>query len=163
VRVDLDPRVDVGATEFRARYQFLTEVNALREHLQRAVNRAESLDRESKKISKILAPNDDDDEAVRAALADLADGLASAKEPLAGRRSFRDPTLLTRASRLFTELSGDNVRQGTLHGPTDVQRARLTQLSTEADKAIAELEATINMSVPEINRMLQEKGPLQLK
>ena len=100
---------------------------------------------------------------MRAALKDLEDAVAAAKEPLAGKRSFRNPTLLTRASQLLTELSGDNVRPGTLHGPTGVQRARLTQLSTEADEAIAELEATINMSVPEINRMLQEKGPLQLK
>ncbi len=169
VRVDVDPRVDVGATEFRARYQFLTEVNALRARLQRAVNRADSLERDSKKISEFLATDDDeeddDDDAkdVRAALADLAKDVASAKEPLAGTRSFRDPTLSTRASRMFTELSGDGVRQGTLHGPTELQRARLSQLNVETDKAIAELEATINMSVPEINRMLKEKGPLQLK
>ena len=49
VRVDVDPRMDIGATEFRARYQFLAEVNALRERLQRAVNRADSLEREAKK------------------------------------------------------------------------------------------------------------------
>jgi len=144
----------------------LTEVNALRERLQRAVNRADDLARESRKISEILSPPDDDDDNddgdVRAALADLAQAVAAAKEPLAGRRSFRDPTFSTRASRLFTELSGDNVRQGTLHGPTDVQRARLTQLSTEADKAIAELEATINNAVPRINEMLKAKGPLQI-
>lgn len=162
VRVDLDPRVDVEATEFRQRYRFLTDVNALRERLQRAVNRAESLDRESKKISEILVPDDDDDEAVRAALADLAEALTSAKEPLAGRRSFRDPTLLTRASRLFAEVGGDKVRQGTLHGPTEVQRSRLSQLNTEADEAIAELEATIDNAVPRINEMLKAKGPLQL-
>jgi len=154
--------VDVEATEFRQRYQFLTDVNALRERLQRAVNRAESLDRESKKISEILVPDDDDDEAVRAALADLAEALTSAQEPLAGRRSFRDPTLLARASRLFTELGGDKVRQGTLHGPTEVQRSRLSQLNAEADEAIAELEATIDNAVPQINEMLKAKGPLQL-
>ena len=157
--VDVDPRMDIGATEFRARYQFLAEVNALRERLQLAVNRADSLEREAQKISEIL---DADDDKVRTALKDLEDDVAAAKEPLAGRRSFRDPTLLTRATRLFTELSGDNVQQGTLHGPTEVQRARLTHLNPEADEAIAELEAAINMSVPEINRMLQEKGPLRL-
>ena len=160
VRVDVDPRMDIGAPEFRARYQFLVEVNALRERVQRAVNRADSLEREANKISEILEAGDED---VRTALKDLEDAVAAAKEPLAGTRSSRDPTFSTRATRLFTELSGDNVRQGTLHGPTEVQRARLTDLNTEADEAIAELEAAINTSVPEINRMLQEKGPLQLK
>lgn len=158
VNVVLDGRTDVTPAEFRERFVFLSELNALRERVQRAANRAETLEREASALLELLESETDGD--VRDALNRLVEQVAAARESLAGRRSFRDPTLRSQASRLFRELSGDDVRQGTLRGPTPVQRRRLTQLSEAADEMIAALETIVNGWLPEINRMLREKGEL---
>ena len=150
--------MDVGDDEFRERYQFLSELNALRERIQRTVERADELSRESKNVESLLA-NDEDAQRV---LAELNDAVTAGKEPLAGRRSFRNPTLSTQASRLFNELSGNEVQQGTLHGPTAVQRTRLTELAREAEQAMQELQAAINAAVPRMNELLRS-GELTVK
>lgn len=156
VDVVLDSRTDVTEGEFRERFRFLTEVNALRERLQRAANRADSLEQEASALLEVF--DDESGDEIRNALDGLVEQLVAAKEPLEERRSFRNPSLSGQASRLFRELSGDDVRQGTLHGPTPVQRSRLTRLVSEADEAISALETTVNGELPEINDMLRARG-----
>ena len=78
-------------------------------------------------------------------------------------RAFAIRIFLARTSRLFGELSGDAVRQGTLHAPTSTQRNRLAELMTEADKAIAAWNAIVDEALPSLNEQLETRGPLRLE
>ena len=160
--VRLDPRLGLNESEFQRRFAFMSQVNELRERLQEKVSSAQALGGEVEKLEAIFDP--EADEPLRDALTELREVMDAATKPIGGGRpSFRNPNLLGRASRLFGELSGDDVRQGSLHGPTPVQEQRLTKMEREADAAIAKLDTTRDEWIPRINAMLAERGPLSLK
>ena len=164
--VGLDPRLDdvdaIYDGELRERFGFQKEGNALRERLGGEVARAQKL---SDTIAKLEALFEEpEDAALREALKGFETELSEARKTIGGERaSFRNPNLLARASRLFGELGGDAVRQGTLHAPTSTQRDRLAALTTEADKAIAALNAIVDEALPSLNEQLEARGPLRLE
>ncbi|TDI43573.1 MAG: hypothetical protein E2P02_11155 [Acidobacteria bacterium] len=161
--VVLDPRLaeDIGTAELGERFAFQNESNVLRERLGGEVARAQKLSDTIAKLEALL--EDPEDAALREALKGFETELAEARKAIGGGpRSFRNPNLLSRASRLFGELSGDAVRQGTLHAPTTTQRRRLAEIMTEADKAIAALHAIVDEALPSLNERLTARGPLRL-
>jgi len=76
--------------------------------------------------------------------------------------SFRDPSLAVQARSLFGELEGTEVQQGTLHGPTPVQRERLRILEARAQEALQGAEETIRTSLEELNSKLERLGPMRI-
>ena len=144
VDVVLDPRLELEAGELEDRYTFLKRVNALRSRIERTVARTASLG--------------EDVDALRDRLAELAESAADLTKPLDGDEEpgSRDPGLSVLATRLFSELDGDDVRQGTLYGPTPVQQGRLARLASSAEEAIARFEAFLESSLPPINETLGE-------
>ena len=80
-------------------------------------------------------------------------------EQLAGvedTSSFSNPSLLTQAGRLFRELDGDLVQQGTLSGPTSLQRQQLDSLKQKVDEQIRLLNQLLEVKVPDLNRRIEE-------
>ena len=50
-----------------------------------------------------------------------------------------------------------------MHAPTSTQRNRLAELVTEADNAIAALNAVVDEALPSLNEQLKTRGPLRLE
>ncbi len=159
----LDPRLSIPPEELERRFAFLTRVNVLRDRLQKALERVEALRKDTKAIASLLG--DSASEELRDDLTSFRDTLKDATKPIGGgtRRSFRNPDLMARTSRLFGELDGDAVRQGTLHGPTASQEARLGELEGEAARALETLDESISAKLPELNERLEVFGPLRLR
>ncbi len=159
--VRMDERLDINAAESRERYDFLVEANELRSKLNDAVQDTENLIADAAKLQALFS-GEASGELVDA-LEGLDEALGEAARPIGGGRpSFRNPTLLTRVSRLTSELSGSEVTQGSLHGPTAAQRRQLGLLTARADEALAALEDVTRRSLAEVNRLLGERGPLRL-
>ena len=55
------------------------------------------------------------------------------------------------AGRLFGELDGDEVRQGTFGGPTAVQQARMEAIDRQLDEQVEALNRVIDTSIPALN------------
>lgn len=69
--------------------------------------------------------------------------------------SFRNPSLQRQVGRLFSEIDGDAVRQGTLDGPTETQKARLAALEAKAESILGRSEQLIQISVPKLNQRIE--------
>jgi len=159
--VVLDPRAAVSGTEFRSRYDFLVEIDTLREALQTAVDRSEGLASRATSLSEVLTGEEYAE--VRQALDRFSQDVeAQARSLGGGRPSFRNPTLLARASRMFSELSGNDATQGSLHPPSEMQRRQLGMLSAEARSGMDGLDAAVERSVREVNELLAALGPFRL-
>ena len=95
---------------------------------------------------------------------DLSEAVTSSARKLGGGRpSFRNPSLSARAGRQFSELSGDDVRQGSLYPPTPVQRQRYTALELRAGEAMAALERETASALAEVNALLEAVGTYQIR
>jgi hypothetical protein len=57
--------------------------------------------------------------------------------------------------RLFSEIDGDAVRQGTMDGPTESQRARLTALKAKAEAEFERLDQLVEVSIPQLNQKIE--------
>jgi hypothetical protein len=57
--------------------------------------------------------------------------------------------------RLFSEIDGDAVRQGTMDGPTKSQRARLSVLETKAKSEFERLQQLVEVSIPQFNKEIE--------
>ena len=79
-------------------------------------------------------------------------------------RSSTGQSLRSRASRLFTNLDGrvftpfgrNAVRQGTLSGPTLVQRERLASLTRQLDEQLESLNRLSQTAVSDLDRQMNE-------
>ena len=160
--VVLDPRLDIDTAELRERFEFQRDVNVLRERLGGEVAGAQKLADTIAKLEALF--QEPEHMALQEALKSFEVKLAEARKAIGGGRpSFRNPNLLSRASRLFGELSGDAVRQGTMHAPTSTQQNRLDELVTEANEAITALNAIVDEALPPLNEQLKARGPLRLE
>ncbi|HXV60990.1 MAG TPA: hypothetical protein VEK15_09880, partial [Vicinamibacteria bacterium] len=162
VQVVLDPRLEIPEPELQGRFEFLTEVNALRARLAQAVSKAKELEEELDRVSAVLRGDERAD--IRTSIEEGLEKLTASSEPLGGgSSSFRNPSLAAQATRLYRELEGNQAQQGTLHGPTEVQRERLRRLTQEAEQKLAEHEAVVTSLVSELNERLREVGPLRIQ
>jgi photosystem II stability/assembly factor-like uncharacterized protein len=156
--VEEDPRIKVGASE-RKEWEEAARQGA------RLWGRADAANRSVTALKKQLADVQDsqksapdDVKAALKALADTVDGLArqlNRQEPLgfAGAPLAEDPDpLMPRARGLYLAISGVTA------APTAQQRASLGRAQKQVDEAVAAVNAVIEKSVPEMNRMLGERG-----
>ena len=161
VEVMLDPRLPVEAKEFEERYRFLQEVNELRARLEESAARGKTVLSKLDPLKQVLAAEQ------RADLNELLEStrakIADARKPLALEgASFQDPSLAIQARTLFGELEGTDVQQGTLHGPTPVQRERFRLLQTRSQEALRVMEDTVRTTLDELNSKLDSLGPMRV-
>lgn len=161
VDVVLDSRLDVSDVEFRDRYEFLTAMNALAARLSAIVARATALEDRLAAAQALIAP--EKDETAESRIRTAREEIETARKPIGGGApSFRDPDLSTQLGGLFGELEGGGVQQGTLHGPTPVQRERLRLLEEKSEAAMTRFDEVVARVLGEVNESLRGLGPLQI-
>ncbi|PYQ43620.1 MAG: hypothetical protein DMF77_09360 [Acidobacteria bacterium] len=156
--VEEDPRIKIGTSE-RKEWEQAARQGA------RLWSRADAANRSVTALKKQLADvqdsqksGPDDVKAALKTLADTVDGLArqlNRQEPLgfAGAPLAEEPDpLLPRARGLYLAVSGITA------APTAQQRESLARVEKQVDAAVAAVNAVIEKSVPEMNRMLAERG-----
>jgi photosystem II stability/assembly factor-like uncharacterized protein len=161
VEVALDSRLRIEAAELEDRFRFLQGLNGLRVRLQEGSSRASAVLARLDPVEEYL--NSMGNTSLAELVASTRARIEDARKPLSlERSSFRDPTLAAHATRLFSELEGSEVQQGTLHGPTPVQRERFLLLEASGEKALQRMDSEIASSIDELNAKLQAVGPLQI-
>jgi hypothetical protein len=157
LEIEVDPLIEISSTELRERYEFLKKVSDLVLSVHQTATKTQDI---SKQIEGFLRENETDapEELIAAAKKALgkAKSIRKALVGSGGRPSFRDPSLQMRLGMLGMELDGDNVRQGTLHGPTGSQKTRLAGLRTKVEMQLSRLSALIATEIPELNRQIEE-------
>jgi hypothetical protein len=157
IAVEVDPRVEISSAELRERYDFLNEVSELVSSVHRAAMKTQDI---RQQIEGLVQDNETTAPEELIAAAKKAIGKAkSIRKALVGsgaRPSFRNPSLQMRLSMLGMELDGDDVRQGTLHGPTGTQKSRLASLQTKVEKQLNLLSAFIATDIPALNREIED-------
>jgi hypothetical protein len=155
VEVKVDPRANVTREELQERFEFLSETGRLLVESHEASNKTNRI---QEQITRLLENGVPDKLGTSA-----NEVLAAAKQiraqlvgPNGGRASGGNPSLQRQLGRLFGELDGDEVRQGTLHGPTEAQRQRLASARREVDEQIGRLNELLETSIPDLNRQIGE-------
>ena len=115
LEVRLDPSVTISDAAYAARSAFLVE--------------AYDIIRRACEVAAAVGSPDELGQAAQEALRDLRPG-----------GGFRNPSTLARLGRLYSEFTGDDVRQGTLDAPTPVHRRRFERLRQRLEAAAAVLE-----------------------
>ena len=156
LQVLMDPVVEISQQELQARYQFLLELNRFRGTVAKLISASE---RVVEDVEGFLN---------RQGLEDLPEPLSAAAQEVVreatrirtslggrgGRRGGRNPNIRALAGRLFGELDGDAVRQGTFAGPTMTQKARHASMNNQLDLELAALNIVLEESVPDLNRQI---------
>ena len=159
VEVVVDPAVtQIGQTEHEARYAFLLAVNGLRATIAKSLTTLEEVDSQ---VEALLTRGDDLPAAVTTAANETLEAAKPIRERLRGPDdgpAFGNPNLRSLASRLFGELDGDVVQQGTFGGPTPGQRDRLEALRRSLDDAVGEVNDFLAASVPALNEAISTAG-----
>ena len=158
ILVEEDPRITIGASE-RKEWEQAARQGA------KLWGRADAANRSVTALKKQLADAQesqkaapDDVKAALKTLADTVDGLArqlNRQEPLgfAGAPLAEDPDpLLPRARGLYLAISGITA------APTAQQRQALVRVQKRVDDTVAAVNAVIEKGVPEMNRLLGERG-----
>ena len=157
VEVKLDPRIEIPAGELQARYDFLVASNRLRATIQDAVTSIAVIETQ---IANLLQEREGESPGPwQSAARELSAEAERIRERLSGPSggsSFRNPSPERVAGQLFRELDGDQVRQGTLHGPTATERQRLTSITRTVEEQTALLNRLIEFSIPDLNRQIGE-------
>jgi hypothetical protein len=161
VEVVLDPRLPIEPLEFEERYRFLQGVNELSARLQEEASRGNAVLTKLDPVKQYLASGKNTE--LTELLESIRTKIEEARKPIALEgSSFRDPSLAVQARNLFGELEGTDVQQGTLHGPTPVQRERLRLLEARAQEALRRSEDAIRTSLEELNSRLEALGPMRI-
>ena len=151
VDVIVDPRAASTADdEHRARYDFLVTVNEMRGTIAEGIARTTQIDEQIHRWLEATPPTDQLKSAADAILEETKQIREQLDGPDEGP-SFGNPNLRSLASRLFGELDGDEVRQGTFGGPTAVQRARLDAIDRQLEAQVGALNRVIDTSIPALN------------
>ena len=159
VEVVVDPAAArIDQAEHDARYAFLMAVNDLRATVAKSLATLEEVDSQ---VQALLARGDDLPAAVTAAANDAREAARPIRERLRGPDdgpAFGNPNLRSLASRLFGELDGGTVQQGTFGGPTAGQRDRMAALRRSVDDAVGDVNAFLTSSVPALNEAVATAG-----
>jgi hypothetical protein len=156
--VEEDPRIKVGASERKEWEQAARQAARLWGRADAANRSVTALKKQLADVQDSQKSAPDDVKAALKTLADTVDGLArqlNRQEPLgfAGAPLAEEPDpLLPRARGLYLAISGITA------APTAQQRESLTRVEKQVDAAVAAVNAVIEKSVPEMNRMLGERG-----
>ena len=156
VEVRINPVSGISSEELTERFNFLMESRGLVAELTDAGQRAKKI---IEQIDKFLeGPGKEAPEPLRRAAEDVLNEAKLVQTELVGpggRSSFRHPSLEMQVGRLFAEIDGDAVRQGTFHGPTAIQSARMATLKQKAGVELERLEQLIETIVPELNQKIE--------
>jgi hypothetical protein len=156
--VEEDPRIKVGASERKEWEQAARQGARLWGRADAANRSVTALKKQLADVQESQKSAPDEVKAALKTLADTVDGLArqlNRQEPLgfAGAPLAEDPDpLLPRARGLYLAISGITA------APTAPQRQSLARVQKQVDEAVAAVNAVIEKSVPEMNRMLGERG-----
>ena len=177
LEVEADPLFPVPEEEQVARYEFLVTVNGLRQTIQEAIDSTEAISEQVKSLLEGTEGDPEAPEAVISAARTIAEESEKIRRALAGPRRdgtgpfFDRQSLRSRASRLFTNLDGrvftpfgrNAVRQGTLSGPTLVQRERLASLTRQLDEQLESLNRLSQTAVSDLDRQMNEANLPHIK
>ncbi len=163
VRVDADPDLQMSDAERIARFTFLQRLNELRAAMAEGDAEAAALASEVAAVLKrqptIALPTD-----IAAAAVALGRKVDKVRGTLGGQRSgfAGRGGLQNQADRLFAQIDGetDEVRQGSLTGPTEAQRQSFDRIAREFQAVLSELEALSIKSLPSFydeTKKLQER------
>lgn len=154
VEVHLDPRSRVATAEFQERYAFTLRLYELQRIGYFAAVQANILERRAAESVDSLR-----------ARQQLADSVAHRADSLLGRIRTAARQLRTQNSALrgwwrglIGELDGGPSTTGTLHGPTDGQERRYDMLHERFRRVINDLDRVLQVSVPDLNALLQDNG-----
>ncbi len=161
VEVVPDPRLPFDPLESLERHLFLGRVNELRARLQQGASRADAALSQLDALKPYLASMEG--RTLSELLESTRAQIDAARKPVTlDGGSFRDPSLAVQARSLFGELEGTDVQQGSLHGPTPVQRERMRVLGGRSEEALRGMEDTIRTSLEELNSRLEALGPMRI-
>jgi hypothetical protein len=157
VKIEVDPQAGVTSQELFERYEFLKETGELVLSVHRASTKTQNVGKQIEGLLEQIGAEAPEDliSASREAL-EKTKAIRKVLVGAGGRPSFRNPSLQMRLVMLAMELDGDNVRQGTLHGPTGVQTARLETLQTKVEEQLNRLSTLFSSDILELNRKIEE-------
>ncbi len=158
LQVLIDSRVGVSQQELQVRHEFLVGVNRIRGTVEKLVSVSEKVVED---VQGFLNHSGSEKmpETLTAAAQDVLDEARRIRTSLGGRGGRRgggrrNPNIRSLAGRLFGELDGDAVRQGTFSGPTTTQRNSLASLNRRLDQELSALNSVLETSVPDLNRQI---------
>ncbi len=157
VEVELAPGLVVPREELQARFDFLADLNRLRAGVQQTIDKSREIEDEIGDFLK--RAGSEAPEELSSTAGEVQNEAKEIREQLTGvegESSFSNPSLQTRVNRLFRELDGDLVQQGTLSGPTPTQRPRLGSLEQKGDEQKGLLNQLVETKVPDLNRRIEE-------
>ena len=166
VRVEGDPRVQVAAADYQAQLQAALELRELISQVNGVVDRTEDLRKQLSSLADQLrlggvaaaATGQDGNGRARADTAVVAAVQAALKRVTDLRESLTRPTpsmgyrQYPRLREELTSLAGSVMRP--LAPPTEAQKRRLGELKEQTARVVAEMNAIVGETVPELNRML---------
>lgn len=144
LRVDADPELPMSEAERQSRFTFLVSLNELRTVIHDARARATELSVQVSELTGNLERKAPQVPPTVPSAASAIDqevrGIRAKLGGTAGQAEARS-SLQARLNRLFGEIDGetDDVRQGSLTGPTAAQKRRLDELSRELQAILADL------------------------
>ena len=153
-----DPRITIGASERKEWEQAARQGAKLWGRAEAANKAMAALKKQLADVQESQKAAPDDVKAALKTLAETVDGLArqlNRQEPLgfAGAPLAEDPDpLMPRARTLYLAISGSTA------APTAPQRQLLVRVQKEVDETVAAVNAVLEKNVPEMNRMLGERG-----
>ena len=151
IQVEWDPLFPVPDEERRLRFTFLKDAGELQRRLQRPTNALTELRTELTKRPDLKG--------VPAATAFLAE-VEQRQRRLGGGGGGGEEEggfgggLRSQVNGLINEFEGSGAQQGTLSGPTAVQRARLTSASAEVDKLVTDADKFLSDDLGRLNAEL---------
>jgi photosystem II stability/assembly factor-like uncharacterized protein len=164
LQVGWDPDFPVSEPERASRVRFLTDAGRLQQRLQEAVSalagvktQLTSLEEQLKNVPSV-AP-------ILASATRLGASVDQLHRRAAGGGGGGEegggagPTVRGTVNGLIGEIDGSGVQQGTLSGPTAVQRARLAAAGKQVDALQADLDRVLG---DELNRLNEEINQLRI-
>jgi len=156
--VEEDPRITIGASERKEWEQASRQAAKLWGRAEAANRSVTALKKQLADVQESQKSAPEDVKASIKTLVDTVDGLArqiNRQEPLgfAGAPLAEDPDpLMPRARTLYLAISGITA------APTAPQRQSLSRVQKQVDETVAAVNAVVEKNVPELNRLLGERG-----
>jgi hypothetical protein len=156
--VEEDPRITIGASERKEWEQASRQAAKLWGRAEAANRSVTALKKQLADVQESQKSAPEDVKAAIKTLVDTVDGLArqiNRQEPLgfAGAPLAEDPDpLMPRARTLYLAISGITA------APTAPQRQSLSRVQKQVDETVAAVNAVVEKNVPELNRLLGERG-----
>jgi len=156
--VEEDPRITIGASERKEWEQASRQAAKLWGRAEAANRSVTALKKQLADVQESQKSAPEDVKAAIKTLVDTVDGLArqiNRQEPLgfAGAPLAEDPDpLMPRTRTLYLAISGITA------APTAPQRQSLSRVQKQVDETVAAVNAVVEKNVPELNRLLGERG-----